>query len=97
MSNGDKIKKALFKKATGYTATERTEEFGMVEGELALIKRRVKKTHVPPDVTAAKLMLLSENDIGAYENMSDEELKVEREKLIEALREEQNATDRTEV
>ena len=57
----------------------------MDEGELKLVKRKVTKRDVPPDIKAVKMLLDGEADAS---QMSDEELEERREKLIAMLKEE---------
>ena len=86
----DKIKRAIAKRAIGYSAKEVVEEYQDDGGVLVLTKKRVTKKHVPPDATAAKLVIegfLSDDDV---ENMTDEQLETERIRLIKSLKEEKN-------
>ena len=43
-----KIKRALLKCATGLKSQEVVEEFTVEDGELKLVKRKVKKREIPP-------------------------------------------------
>ncbi len=85
-----KLNKALVKRALGYLNKEVTEEFCKDdEGEkLVLTKRKVTKKNIPPDITAVKVLLemLGENKNLDFEKMTDEELLLERDKLIEKLK-----------
>ncbi len=79
------LKDALIKKALGYDATEVVEEYvSGEEGEIKLLKKKVTKKNVPPDLTALKI-LMEEGDEG-LENMSDEELDKEKIRLLELLK-----------
>jgi hypothetical protein len=79
------FKSALIKKALGYDATEVVEEYvSGDEGEIKLTKKKVTKKNVPPDITAIKL-LLGEDNL-SVEEMSDEELEKEKERLIKLLK-----------
>lgn len=85
----DKIKKALLKKALGYSADEVVEEYSYDdEGELKLSKKKVTKKHYSPDISAVKVLL--ERYYKTYEDkvlsMSDEELKLEQERLKNLLK-----------
>jgi len=62
---------------------EVTEEYAMQDGELTLVKRKVTKKDVPPDIKAMKL-LMGENGDG----ISDDELIEEKFKLLKMLKEE---------
>ena len=79
------IKKALIKCAVGFDTSEIVEEYAVDEGELKLVKRKVTKRDVPPDIKAVKMLLDGEADAS---QMSDEELEERREKLIAMLKEE---------
>lgn len=79
------IKKALLKCAVGFDTSEIVEEYTVDEGELKLVKRKVTKRDVPPDIKAVKMLLDGEVDAS---QMSDEELEERREKLIAMLKEE---------
>lgn len=86
----DEILKTLLMKATGYTRDEVQEEYAVSEGgELTLVKRRVTGKYYPPDSAALKTYLELSSDKSA-EDMSDDELEAERERLLRelALREE---------
>lgn len=89
----DEIMKTLLMKATGYTRDEVQEEYAVSEGgELTLVKRRVTGKYYPPDSAALKTYLELSSDKGA-EDMSDDELAAERERLLRelALREKEGA------
>ena len=86
----DGLKKALFKCAVGFDTSEVVEEYAVDEGELKLVKRKVTKRDVPPDIKAVKMLLDGEADIAG---MSDEELEERRKKLIEMLKEDKNEQD----
>ena len=75
----------ISKKAKGYTASEVVEEYVMDEEGLKLTKKKVTKKHIPPDITAAKLLLELEPDI---ESLTDEELESQIIKLKSEIREE---------
>ena len=86
---GNKIKKALAKKAVGYQAKEVVEEYQDDEGVMKLTKKKVTKKHIPPDTQAARIMLES-MDGTPVEDMTDEQLKAEKTRLINLLKEEEN-------
>lgn len=81
-NNDDNVKKALIKCATGLSASETVEEFAVQDGELKLIKKKVTKREIPPDIKAVKLLL------DGREELTDGELEAERQKLLEILKEE---------
>ncbi len=83
LSSSD-FKEALIKKALGYDATEVIEEYVTgEEGEIKLTKKKVTKKNVPPDMTALKI-LLDEGD-KPLSQMTDEQLKNEKERLLKLL------------
>ena len=79
----DKVKDALIKCAVGFETEEIIEEFAVLDGKLSLVKKKVTRRGVPPDIKAVK-MLLDDVDVG---EMTDEQLESEREKLINLLKE----------
>ncbi len=83
-----KVKEAILKVALGYSLEEVTEEYGVEDGELRLVKRRETKKDIPPDLKAVKL-LLEEKD---YTLLSDEELEKERQRLLTQLKEDYEKT-----
>lgn len=84
------VKDALLRRATGYEATETVEEFCECDGEIKLVKRRVSTKNVPADVAAARLVMEGlEEDV---ETFSDEQLRTEKRRLLQLLKEvEKNA------
>ena len=84
------VKKALIRCAVGFDTSEVVEEYTMDEGELKLVKRKVTRRDVPPDIKAGKMLLDGEGDI---DGMSDEELQERRKKLIEMLKENNDEQD----
>ena len=77
------VKEALKKCAVGFGTSEGVEEDAVEDGELKLVKRKVTRRDIPPDIKAVK-MLLDDEDISA---MSDEQLESERQRLIKQLKE----------
>ena len=95
MDDESKIKKALLKKALGYIADDVVEEFLLDEdGNIKLSKKKVTKKHYPPDIMAIKVLFDKYFKTYSEEisSMSDEELIAERERLLKALKEENNGT-----
>ena len=83
-----KLNKALIKRALGYMSREVTEEFSSDNGKMKLIKKKITKKKVPPDITAVKVLLDIYGDQELdVSNMTDEELLLERDKLLEKLKE----------
>ena len=79
------LKKALIKCAVGFATSEVVEEYAVDGDGLKLVKRKVTKRDVPPDIKAVKMLLDGE---AVAREMSDEELEERRKKLIEMLKEE---------
>ena len=75
----------------GYEADEVVEEYGFTEGEAVLLKRKVTKKDVPPDIQAAKLLLEAEEPLAA---LTDEQLEQEKARLLLRLREEEEGEKR---
>lgn len=82
--NKENVKNALARCAVGLSASEVVEEFVVDNGELKLVKKKVTKREIPPDIKAAKMLLESES----LSTVTDEELTAERERLIKILKEE---------
>ena len=78
----ENIKEALLKCATGTSTSEVVEEFAAVDGELKLVKKKITKRDIPPDIKAVKMLL-----DGNEETLSDEELEAEKNKLLNMLKE----------
>ena len=74
------------KVAPGCSVEEVTEEYGVEDGELKLVKRRETRKDIPPDLKAVKLLI----DGKDYASLSDEELEAEKERLLRQLKEEEN-------
>ena len=83
----DPVREALVRRALGYETDEVVEEYGFNEGEAVLLKRKVTKKIVPPDIQAAKMLLDAEVPL---EQLSDEKLEEERQRLLRELQEEEN-------
>ncbi|MBP5686916.1 MAG: hypothetical protein J6W87_03940 [Clostridia bacterium] len=84
---------ALKKKALGYNADEVVEEYASVDGKLELIKRKVTIKHVPPDLSALKMII--DEDVNNMCEMSEQELIEERGKLLKELKEIYDETRKT--
>lgn len=78
------IGKALLKVALGFQVAEVTEEYAEVDGALKLTKRKRTKKDVPPDLKAVQLLLAETGGTG-YALLSDEELELEKQRLMEEL------------
>jgi hypothetical protein len=91
ISDNEKIKKALYKKALGYVTQETVSEFLDGEEGVKLIKKKVTRKSVPPDVTALKMIL--DSTVDTPETMSDEELESEKLRLMHLLSVYQNKNE----
>ena len=90
----EQLLQAVKKKAIGYTTTENVEEYALVDGELSIVKRKVTQKEVAPDIAAVKF-LIDEATVDAYSDMTEEELKNEKIRLLNLLKEAENATDKS--
>lgn len=88
--NKNEITEAFYKSAIGFSSSEVVEEYATDDkGELKLIKRKVRKKEVPPNINALKVLAeisLKESD---FSELSDEQLEIEKLKYISLLKEEQ--------
>ena len=81
----DDIFGALKKCAVGLETSEVVEEFGVEDGELKLVKRKVTKRDIPPDIKAVKMLI----DGGGVDGLSIEELEEEKRNLLKLLNKEE--------
>ena len=83
----DKLTKTLLKKAMGYSVDEIVEEYVNDENELKLVKKKITKKHIPPDINAAKALLEKNNEMNLekIKSLSDEELQKLREKVLASI------------
>ena len=73
---------ALLSCAAGYSASETVEERAADScGELKLVKKKVTKRDIPPDIKAVKLLMEGRGE------PTDEELEEEKEELLKLLNE----------
>ena len=86
------IEQALLKKALGYECDEIIEEYAKDEdGCLVLIKKKVTKKHISPDIPAAKMLLEQlETTQDKYLTMTDQQLLEEKMRLIKLLNQGEN-------
>ncbi len=84
--NDAEVKDALRRRALGFETDEIVEEYAFQEGEAVLLKRKVTKKTVPPDMQAAKMLLEEETPTVS---MSDEQLAAEKARLLRLLKEEE--------
>lgn len=87
----DLLIKILIKKAKGYSYKEKTDEYSVVDGVETLLKRKVTTKKMQPDISAAKALLEISDSNLEVDKMTDEQLQVEKLRLIRLL----NACDST--
>ena len=92
MQKDNELEQALKKCAVGFETGETVEEFAVQDGEFRLVKRKVTRRDIPPDIKAVKMLLDGESEVGG---MSDEELEERRNRLIKMLKEEIDEKGRT--
>lgn len=87
----DKLRAALYKRALGFESDEIIEEYSADEnGKCVLVKRRITKKYNPPDVSALKLLTLQEEfNFEDIANMTDQQLAIEKQRLLKLLFEEE--------
>ena len=83
--NEEEVKKALIKCATGLSASETVEEFAVQDGELKLVKKKVTRRDIPPDIKAVKMLM----EEGGVDSLSIEELEEEKKNLLKLLSKEE--------
>ena len=91
----DLLKKVLLKKARGFVLEEISEEYSCDENDkMKLAKRKITSKEVAPDISAVKALCeLSLFETDTYKNMSFEELKSEKTKLLKLFDEIENKDD----
>lgn len=87
-----KISESILKKAAGYESVETQEEYALVDGEMTLVKRKVTRKDVPPDVTALRILL----DDAGPDDVGKEEIERERRELTEEYLRRLRETDKKE-
>ena len=81
------VKDAMLRRALGFEADEVVEEYAFREGEEILVKKKVTRKSVPPDIQAAKMLLEKQTP---PREMSDEQIAQEKQRLLQLLKEEEN-------
>lgn len=76
----------LLDRAMGYTVEEIVEEYGGDEKNGELLKKKITTKPVPPDVNALKTYLELNKNNAEFENLTDEELEEEKQRLIRSLK-----------
>lgn len=91
ISSIDILKSSLIKKAQGFMVEEVTKEFVKEDDKLVLHKKKVSTKEFPPDSTAIKFLLeLEKFNANEFSLLSDEQLKQEKDRLLNLLKEEDN-------
>lgn len=81
------FKKSEFSECGGDCETCASFSFKCFKNEVVLVKKKVSRKYVPPDMQAIKIILEQDNGFKNPEDLSDKELKDLEEVLInEALR-----------
>lgn len=85
----------LLKKAKGYSYKEKTDEYNVVEGKKTLVKSRVVTKRALPDLSAIRALLELDDDTLNVADMTDEQLRAEKLRLIALLNEAESETSET--
>ena len=92
MTEEEKLKRALLKKALGYDVRESVEEFSVDDsGQKKLSKKKITKKHFAPDLTALKLLIekfYPDTNL-KISDMTDEQLLEEKQRILQLLKEEE--------
>lgn len=90
------VRNALIKKATGYISEETVTEYSFGDGIETPVRKKVTKKEVPPDITAIKMLLgeSAEEISPDYQDMTDEELIAEKNRLIGLLKTESDRKEK---
>ncbi len=89
----EKIVAAIRKKAKGYKVTEKVEEKQLVDGEMQVVKVRLSTKEVPCDISAVKFLSEMEAE-KILDDMTEDELKAEKLRLLHEFGEIYNGTDK---
>ncbi len=94
MNQEEKIANSLLKKALGYMIDEVVEEYANEDNELKLIKKKVTKKHIPPDVSAAKELveLIKNQKAVDWSNYTEQDLLKMRDNLLKEIKENSDAS-----
>lgn len=80
---------AMQSRARGCESKEVIEEYAIDEEQkdVKLIKKKITTKYLPPDVSAAKMCLgMTQENLGIYQDMTDEELFAEKKRLLSMLK-----------
>lgn len=92
--NNSQIQRALMKIACGYEYTETTEEYvpNSEDNSCMLSKRKVTSHYVAPDLSAIKLLMNATQTNNDLSSLSDDELLLMKNKLINEIGGDKNET-----
>lgn len=92
LGSGEEILNALKQRAIGYKTNEIIEEYSLDENaNERLIKKKVTIKNVPPDISAAKVLLEFENSLDEdLSKLSNQELDEKINEIIAKLKENEN-------
>lgn len=85
MTSKELLTKILLKKAKGYAYKEKTDEYVVVDGKKQLVKSKIVTKRAHPDVNALKALITLNDDSSDVTKMTDEQLQVEKLRLIRLL------------
>lgn len=90
--SGEEILNALKQRAIGYKTNEIIEEYSLDENaNERLVKKKVTIKNVPPDISAAKVLLEFENSLDEdFSKLSNQELDEKINEIITKLKESEN-------
>lgn len=87
------LRQTLIKKAKGFVIEEVLQEFSVDEnGNMVLVKKKITQKEIAPDSSAIKYLLELENlNSNRFANMTDEQLKQEKIKLLNLIKGEEES------
>ncbi len=85
----DIVLNTLYKKGVGYNTKEIVEEYASDEKGGEMIKRKVTKKRVPPDISALKTYLEYTKVENEFDSMTDTQLEIEKTRLLKLLKAEE--------
>ena len=79
------------KRALGYDSSETVEEYTADGEDMTIVRKKITTKNVPPDISAAKILLEDLTDKNEVGKLTDEQLKQEKERLLKLLKEKDNS------
>ena len=90
VQKNEELTKSLIKKAMGYSVDETIEEYvaDKDESELKLVKKKITKKHIPPDINAARALLerYYDSDFDEIKNLTDEQLEEKKQEILKQIK-----------